>query len=64
MFSLLNWLQGDLKLYEGFYSSKISFIISGAILFLTLYMSVTRTCKFFWGTELPDQEVKKSSLFW
>ena len=36
MFSLLNWLQDYLKLYNGFCSSKISFIISGAIPLLTL----------------------------
>ena len=40
MFSLLNWLQGDLKLYEGFCILKIYFIKSGAIPFLTFrYMS-------------------------
>ena len=36
MLSLLNWLQDDLKLYEGFSSSEMPFIISGAIPFLTL----------------------------
>ena len=36
MFSLLNWLQDDLELYEGLWSSKISFIISGAISILNL----------------------------
>ena len=36
MFSLLNWLQVDLKLYDGFCSSKMSFIISGAIPLFTI----------------------------
>ena len=36
MFPVLNWLQDDLKLNAGFCSSKMSFIISRAIPFLTL----------------------------
>ena len=47
MFSHMNWLQDDHKLYNGFYSSKIYVIMSGAIPFLALQISVTKTCKFF-----------------
>ena len=52
MFSLLNWLQVDLKLYEGFCSSKMSFIIFGAIPFLTLDQDNSL-----------DQEVQKRSNY-
>ena len=58
----LKLIKYDLKLYEGFCSSKISLIISRAIPFLTLQISVTRTCKFFWCI-LTDQEVQKSSNY-
>ena len=60
MFSLLNWLQDDLKLYEGFCSSKMAFIISGAIACLTLSQEI------FFGALLQnclDQEVQKSSNY-
>ena len=63
MFSLLNLLQDDPKLYEGFCKiSKKSFISSGAILFLT-----SRTCRFFLFTvtELSrSRSSEKLALFW
>ena len=61
MFSLLNWLQDDLKLHEGFWSSKMPFIISGAIPFLT-----SQGLANFFGALLQnclDQEVQKSSNY-
>ena len=65
MFSLLNGLQDNLKLYEGFFSSKISFIISGAIPFLTYRFLLQGLANIFRALLqiCLDQEVQKSSNY-
>ena len=65
MFSVLNRVQDDLKLYKGFCSSKIYFIICGAIPFIT-YRFLSQELTNCFGTLLQkcvDQEVQKSSNY-